>query len=181
MQEIKIWISEEVLYAQPRIRSGELHVQTSLIFEDANRSINLDLTTRPCDSRQKKKPWQIVDFAVPVDHRIKLKESIKISWELKWTIDVAVIPILTGALGTISEVLVKELEELEMRWQLEAIPNTALLISARILRRVLKTWGDLLSPYLPWKPSANTRVKKSLTINMTEKYHLKKAVKYKSI
>ena len=36
---------------------------------------NLDQMTRPTDSQQQKK--RIVDFSVPVDHRVKLKESEK--------------------------------------------------------------------------------------------------------
>ena len=34
--------------------------------------------TRPYNNqKQKKRTWKIVDFAVPVDHRIKLKENEK--------------------------------------------------------------------------------------------------------
>ena len=43
----------------------------------------------------------------------------------------------------------KELEDLEIRGQVEAIQTTALLKSARILRIVLETWGDMLS--LQWE------------------------------
>ena len=50
---------------------------------------------------------------------------------------VTVIPKITGALGTISRSLVKELEELEIRGQVETIQTRALLRSSRILRRVL--------------------------------------------
>ena len=43
--------------------------------------------------------------------------------------------------------LEKRLEE-----KIETIPTTALLRSAWILRKVLETWGDLLSFRLQWKP-----------------------------
>ncbi len=42
------------------------------------RSPNLDQTTRSNSNQQKKKrTCKIVDFAVPADHRIKLKKSEK--------------------------------------------------------------------------------------------------------
>ena len=62
-----------------------------------------------------------------------------------------VIPIVIGALGTATKELVKVLEDLEMKGQVETIQNIALLKSARILRRVLETWGDLTSLRLKWK------------------------------
>ena len=53
-----------------------------------------------------------------------------------------VIPIVIGALGMILKGSIKALEDLEIRGQAETILTTALL---RTLRRVLETWGDLLS------------------------------------
>ena len=52
---------------------------------------------------------------------------------------VTVIPIVIGVLGTFPKDLVKGLEELEIGGRTETIKITALLRSARILRRVLKT------------------------------------------
>ena len=68
--------------------------------------------TRPYNNQQKK-----VDFAIPADHRINLKEY----------------------------------ENLEVGGRVETIQTIALLKTARILRRVLETWGDLLSLRLQWK------------------------------
>ena len=51
---------------------------------------------------------------------------------------VTVIPIVVGALGTISKGLVKELQDLEIREQEGTIQTTAFLRSARIQRRVLE-------------------------------------------
>ena len=56
---------------------------------------------------------------------------------------VTVIPILTGALETILEGLVKGLKDLEIKERAETTQTTAILRSARILRRVLETWRDL--------------------------------------
>ena len=69
--------------------------------------------------------------------------------------NMTVIPIVVGALGTIIKGLVKGLEDLEIRGWLETIQTTALLRSARILRRILETWEDLLSLKLQWKTSGN--------------------------
>ena len=88
-----------------------------------------------------------MDFAVPSDHRIKLKESEKkdryldLAKELKklWNMKGTFVPIMIGALGTVTEVLVKGLDDLEVGRRMETIQTTALLRSARILRRVLET------------------------------------------
>ena len=66
------------------------------------------------------------------------------------------IPIVI-ALGTIPKGLVKGIEYLEIREQVENIQTSALLRSARILRRVLDTWGDLLSLKLAWKNPHNNK------------------------
>ena len=59
--------------------------------------------------------------------------------------------IVIGALGTITKRLLKGLGDLEVGGRVETIQTTALLRTARILRRVLGTWGDLLSLKLQWK------------------------------
>ena len=59
------------------------------------------------------------------------------------------IPIVIGALCTVTKGLNQELEFLELN--VETIQTTVLFRSARILRRILETWGDL--------PSLKPRVK----------------------
>ena len=49
-------------------------------------------------------------------------------------------------------------EDLEMRGQVETIQTAALLRLARIPRRVLETWGDLLSFRLLCKNSQKTKI-----------------------
>ena len=51
---------------------------------------------------------------------------------------VTIIPIVIGALGTVTKGLLKGLEDLEVGGSVETI-QTALLRTARILRRVLET------------------------------------------
>ena len=64
---------------------------------------------------------------------------------------VTIVPIVIGALGIVTEELLKGLEDLEIGGRVETIQTTALLMTAKILRRVLETWGDLLSLNLQWK------------------------------
>ena len=64
---------------------------------------------------------------------------------------VTIVPIVIGALGTVTKGLLKSLEDLEIGGRVETIQTTALLWTASILRRVLETWGDLLSLKLQWK------------------------------
>ena len=96
---------------------------------------------------KKKRTCKIVDFALPADHRINLKESEKkdkyldLARGLKklWNMKVTIVPIVIDALGTITKGLLKGLEDLEVGRQVETIQTTALLRTARILRRVLET------------------------------------------
>ena len=96
---------------------------------------------------KKKRTCKIVEFAVPTDHRIKLKECEKndkyfdLAWELKklWNMQVIIIPIVIGAFGTVTKELLKGLEDLEIRGRVETIQTTTLLRTVRILRRVLET------------------------------------------
>ena len=60
-----------------------------------------------------KRTCRIVDFAVPSDHRVKLKECKKrdkyldLAIELKklWNMKVMIIPIVMGSLGTVTKVI----------------------------------------------------------------------------
>ena len=90
---------------------------------------------------------KIVDFAVLADHRTNLKECEKkdkyldLARELKklWNMKVTIVPIVISAFGAITKGLFKGLEDLEVGGQVETIQMTALLRTARILRRVLET------------------------------------------
>ena len=64
---------------------------------------------------------------------------------------VTVIPIVIGALWSVSKGLERELEKLEIGGQIQTIETTALLGSARIMRIVLEIWGDLMSLRFRWK------------------------------
>ena len=60
-------------------------------------------------------------------------------------------PIVIDALGTVTKGLLKGLEDLEVGGRVETIQTTALPRTAGILRRVMETWGNLLSLKLQWK------------------------------
>ena len=77
-----------------------------------------------CKSTKKKKICKIVDFAVSVDHRIKLKECekrdkcIDLARQLKklWNTKVTIIPIVIGAFGKVTKGLLKGLDGFGSWW-----------------------------------------------------------------
>ena len=111
------------------------------------RRPDLIIINKKKKKKKKKRTCKIVDFVVPADHRIKLKESEKnekyldLARELKklWIMQVTIIPIVIGAFGTVTKGLLKGLEELEVGGRVEIIQTIVLLRTARILRRVLET------------------------------------------
>ena len=89
---------------------------------------------------------QIIDVAIPGDSRVldkevekiekyqMLKDEISRLWGMR---SVTVIPVVIGALGLLSERSKKHLEKLQGNIRIEIIQKTALLGTARILRKVL--------------------------------------------
>ena len=84
---------------------------------------------------KKRKICKIVDFAVPADHSVKLKECEKrdkyldLARELKklWNMKVTIIPIVIGASDTVTKGLLKDLKDLQVGGGVETIQTTALL------------------------------------------------------
>ena len=113
------------------------------------------------NKKKKKRTCYLVNFTILTDCWVKMKEMEKIGKykdliiQLKklWNMKITVIPIIVGALGTVPKGLEKGLKELELRERIETIQPTAALRSARILKRFLETWGDLLSLSLQRKAS----------------------------
>ena len=83
---------------------------------------------------KRKRICKIVDFAVSADHRINLKESEKkdkyldLARELKklWNMKVTIVPIVIGALGTITKGLLKGMEDLEVGGRVD-YPNDGIV------------------------------------------------------
>ena len=136
--------------------------------------LNLGQKTRPYNNQQKKKrTWKTVDIAVPADKRIKLKEYemkdkyLYLARELTKlrNMKVTINPIVIGALGTVTKVLLKGLEDLEVGFRVETIQTTILLIMARIMRRVLGLEETSCHSNSSERPSANYDVKNSSNNN----------------
>ena len=113
-------------------------MQIYMEFLDTNILHNLGQTTRHSDSQRKiKSTCRMVDFAVPVDHGVKLKERAKrdnywelakeqskywdLARELKVQRKMKVKPIVIGMLWTIPKGLIKGVENLKIRGQGEII------------------------------------------------------------
>ena len=95
---------------------------------------------------KKEKTCHHVDFDVPADHRVRMKESKKIYkhldlatdlkkkkkkkkklWNTKVKVKVEVIPIIINALETVRKTLEKRLEELETRGRIKTTQTRSLL------------------------------------------------------
>ena len=88
------------------------------------------------ENKRKQKDWQILNLA----RELKKKQR---------NMNVTVIPIVFGALGTVFKVLEKRREDLKIRGRLETIQTTALL---RLAKNTEK--NDLLSFSLQWKTTS---------------------------
>ena len=77
----------------------------------------------------------------------KLDKYLDLARELKnlRNIRVTVILIFFGALGTVLKALGSGLNKVKIGGRIETVQIMVVLRSTRILRRVLETWGDLLS------------------------------------
>ena len=149
-----------------------IHNPVSVLENDTHKlqwdfGIQMDhlISTRRPDLiiiNKKKRTCKIVDVAVPADPRIKLKENenkekyLDFARGLKklWNIKVTIIPIVIGVFGTVTSRLLKGLGDLEVGGRVETIQTTTLMRIARILRRVLETWEDLLSLKPQWKTTS---------------------------
>ena len=87
----------------------------------------------------------IVNVAIPGDQQIDRKEIEKIQHygDLKLEISsmcncqTTIVPIIIGALGSISKKIAEHLEKLEINCQITTFQKSALLGTANILRKVL--------------------------------------------
>ena len=151
-------------YAWRSIYQGKWHSQTPLRFWHTNGSPKLSQTTKPFNDHQKREKVQICRLCCPSGPQTIKKRKISTSTNMRiekiWNTKVTIIPIEIGDLGTVTNGLVQGLEDLEISGRVETVEMTALLRSARILRRVLVIWWDLLSLKLqlkihlitlPWK------------------------------
>ena len=124
---------KQTVYETPGICFGKWCTQNPMVFWHTNVSPNLDQTTSPYNQR-KKTTCRIVDFPVPADHRVKLKESEQkdtyfyLDIELKKLCNtkVTIIPIVISALGAVNKGLIKGLKDFEIIRRIETIQNSTL-------------------------------------------------------
>ena len=87
----------------------------------------------------------ILDIAIPVDVNIRNKEQEKIvkyqdlAREIRkiWNVSTKVIPIVIGALGTVTDRLEQNLKDIGVTTRIELIQKSTLLGTAKIIRQVL--------------------------------------------
>ena len=131
-----------MVYAQTRICpkiAWEFEIQTDYPIS-AKRSELMMV-------KKKMRTYRIVYFAVPADHKVKIKENEKSDKHLDLArelenmrnVRVTVIPIAIGALGKEPKGLKRRrLKEFAIGGRIEIIQTTVVLRSARILHRVLE-------------------------------------------
>ena len=94
---------------------------------------------------KKKRECKIINIAVPGDQNIKVKEleqitkyqDLRLKVQKLWDVNATVIPIVVGALGTVSEELEGHLKTIGIPIVVCCLQKAALLGTAFILRRVL--------------------------------------------
>ena len=145
-QEIKIWPYYLMVHAQTRIRHEEWDKQIKTDNLIPARKPDLELSSK------KKRTCHLVDFAVSADHTERIKEREKIDKYLDQTKELKNTMEHNGDDDTNCNLYswnrpqsLAVNQELEIWGRIETIQTTALLRSARIFRRVLKTCGDLQS------------------------------------
>ena len=95
---------------------------------------------------KEKDTCQIVDFAITANHSVEMKGREKrekyreLARELQilWTKKVTVISLVIGALGNVPKSLKNRLDQIGIRTEIETMQATALLNTARIIRKVLE-------------------------------------------
>ena len=132
-----------MVYAKPNICLEECDKQTDhlisgrrpdLIIINKEKKENLE-NSQLCSKikRKWKVKWKVSKW--------KEEKYLDLARELKklWNMEVTIIPIVIGALGTVNKGLAQGLEDLETTGRGDSVQTTALLRSVRILRRV-QSW-----------------------------------------
>ena len=93
------------------------------------------------------KQWALVDFAVPFDRNVVLKEEEKVAKYRDLaaevcrmhSVKVEVVPIVVGALGMVSKNLIGWLKKIGVDDVVGALQTSAIIGTSAILRKVLTT------------------------------------------
>ena len=128
---------------------GVLETSDVKILWDFNIQTDNEIQARRPDIvvvNKKDRKCYIIDVAVQGDVRIAEKETEKIEKydELKreverlWKVKAKVMPIVLGALGTVTRSLSNYIKEIVVKTQIKLIQKSVLLGTARVLRKVLE-------------------------------------------
>ena len=98
------------------VRENEIHIffcdfEVQTDYQISARRPDLKIINKKKKKEKKKRTCRIVDFAVPADHRVKLKECEKRDeyqhlareWKKLWNMKVKITPIVIGALGIVTK------------------------------------------------------------------------------
>ena len=97
---------------------------------------------------KEEKKYLTADIDIPDDKNVGVKEEEKIQkydelkWEIKelWSMKrVDVVPVVIGALGTVSKKLEKWIDRIGIKLNIEHLQKTSILGTARILRKTLES------------------------------------------
>ena len=132
------------MYKQEPLPENEMH---EILYDFGIQTDHLTPVKKK-KKKKEKRSYCIVDFSIPANHRIKIKESEKrdkylnLAREIRksWNMRATVIPVVISVLDKVPKGLERELEELEIVGRIEAIQTTALSRLAKIMRRVLETY-----------------------------------------
>ena len=86
---------------------------------------------------------EIIDFAIPYlileQEKTEKYQDLRREWKKMWNMKVNITPIVIGAMGAIPKKLRKRLEQLGIKTRLVEQQKSAILYTARILRKVIET------------------------------------------
>ena len=118
-------------------------------FWNINGSPNFGQTSKPYNNQQKRENWQDCRLCCPGRPQSKIERIRKegsepgpcsgIEKKKLWNTKLTIIQIVIGGLRTVTEGLLKGLVNSEITGRVENVQTSALLRSARILRKVLET------------------------------------------
>ena len=96
-------------------------------------------------NKKKEKTWTLIDVAIPADRNVVQKEverklkykSLCIEIQRLWNLKCTIIPVIIGAIGTVTRSLRKNLEAVPGKHSIDSLHKTAVLGTSHIIREVL--------------------------------------------
>ena len=129
------------IYIYTGIFPWKWNAYTSLVLGDTNGSFNPSPKTKPSFNQPLEKylsSSRLGSSCKPQSENKRKRKTCHKTKKKLWNMKVTVIPIVVRDLGTVLKNLKRRQGELEIR------RIAAMQITARILRRVLEIWGNLI-------------------------------------